>query len=205
MKVPASEPSTGDADRIAERIAAELAVAMADQERVAALCAELAASLGSPPSTEDVSRLCGLGALLRSRLDAAAAPLAELLETAAGRACDPWPLLEPLIGARHRPTSLRGLALARRLAEERRFAPGPREARDLAALLDEEPSSLGEPEALAAKIREALDDPPRAERIALAGRRLAETRFDYAAQGKRLGVFFDHVLDLVSRERSSNS
>ena len=150
MSARTPEPPTGNADRIAELIASELGVAMADPVRVAARCAALVGALGSPPSAEDVSRLRGLGTLLRSRSDAAAAPLAELLETAAERCSDPWPLIEPLAGARDRKTSLRGLELARRLAEGRGVAPGLREARFLAGLLDEDPSPLDDKEALAA-------------------------------------------------------
>jgi len=150
MTVPTSELATGDADRIAERIASDLAVAMADPERVAVLSAALAASLGSPPSAEDVKRLRSLGTLLRSRSDAATAPLEDMLEAAAERCADPWPLIEPLIGGRGSPTSLRGLELARRLAEGGRLTPGLREARFLAVLLDEDPSPLDDPAALSA-------------------------------------------------------
>jgi pyruvate,water dikinase len=150
MTAPTSVPATSDAGRIAERIASELSVAMADPERVATLCATLATSLGPSPSPEDVERLRGLGALLRSRSDAAATPLVDLLEAAAGRCSDPWPLIEPLIAARGRRTSLRGLELARRLAEERGPTPGLREARFLAALLDEDPSPLDDDAVLTA-------------------------------------------------------
>jgi glycosyltransferase involved in cell wall biosynthesis len=54
-------------------------------------------------------------------------------------------------------------------------------------------SPPGDPEAFADRVLAVLDDPDLAARIGVAGRRVAEERFDYSRQGPALCAFLDEI------------
>ena len=54
-------------------------------------------------------------------------------------------------------------------------------------------SPPGDPDAFADRLLAVLDDPDLASRIGVAGRRLAEERFEYSRQGPALRAFLDDV------------
>ncbi len=121
---------------LVESLIAELSVAMRRDEVVRARCAAVAKRFGRVLAPGDVEALRALAGPLRSLPGKDGVPIADLLEAAAGRAGDPWAVLEPLVGARDPVLVVRGLRAAGALAAKGKPVDGRRVLATAARLLD---------------------------------------------------------------------